>query len=461
MLAKLQRLWLIEATKYNVLPMDDRGAERFDPGMAGRPTLIRGNSQLFFPGHGPTVGEQCREHQEQVVLGDGRRRDPERRRRRGDHRPGWPLRRMGRVREGRASEVRLQPARHPGVRDRSPTSPVPDGSHQVRVEFAYDGGGLAKGGDVTIYYDGDAVGTGRVEATQAMIFSADETTDIGYESGTTVTPDYTAGPAGSPARSSGCRSTSATTTTTTSSTPRNDSASPWPASSGRDPTRRRWVTAMSDEAPEHRQGCRQPWTEGVSDGTQRSTARRRRAAGRRYQMREKLLSVGDDYWIEDESGERASRVNGKAMRIRDTFVLEDASGEEIAKIQERKTQRPGLDEDRDRTAARPQSARSWFGIRERYKIDVDGGPDLEAHGNFVDHEYEIERDGDTIADRVEEVVPGARHLRRRDRRRPGPALVLAITVASTRWPTPGSEVECGARHFKGTGGEPRRNNPDM
>ena len=60
------------------------------------------------------------------------------------------------------------------------------------MEFAYDGGGLAKGGDVTLYYDGNAVGTGRVGATQPMIFSADETTDIGYESGTTVTPDYTA-----------------------------------------------------------------------------------------------------------------------------------------------------------------------------------------------------------------------------------------------------------------------------
>jgi arylsulfatase len=60
------------------------------------------------------------------------------------------------------------------------------------MEFAYDGGGLAKGGDVSLYYDGQPVGTGRVEHTQPMIFSADETTDIGYESGTTVTPDYTA-----------------------------------------------------------------------------------------------------------------------------------------------------------------------------------------------------------------------------------------------------------------------------
>ena len=71
-------------------------------------------------------------------------------------------------------------------------APIPAGTHQVRMEFAYDGGGLAKGGDVTLYYDGTPVGTGRVGATQPMVFSADETTDIGYESGTTVTPDYTA-----------------------------------------------------------------------------------------------------------------------------------------------------------------------------------------------------------------------------------------------------------------------------
>ena len=71
-------------------------------------------------------------------------------------------------------------------------TPIPAGTHQVRMEFAYDGGGLAKGGDVTLYFDGNAVGTGRVAATQPMIFSADETTDIGNETGTTVTPDYTA-----------------------------------------------------------------------------------------------------------------------------------------------------------------------------------------------------------------------------------------------------------------------------
>ena len=117
---------------------------------------------------------------------------------------------------------------------------------------------------------------------------------------------------------------------------------------------------------------------------------------RRYQMREQLLSIGDDYWIEDESGARAFKVDGKAFRIRDTFVLRDASGQEAAKIQERKLrvrdsmkiERPGGD---------AIVHKALVGIRDRFKIDVEGGDDLSAHGNLVDHEYEIERDGDTVA----------------------------------------------------------------
>ena len=72
------------------------------------------------------------------------------------------------------------------------TSPIPTGKTQVRAEFAYDGGGPGKGGSVTLYCGGKAVGKGRVDQTQGLVFSADETTDIGYESGTTVSPDYTA-----------------------------------------------------------------------------------------------------------------------------------------------------------------------------------------------------------------------------------------------------------------------------
>ena len=190
-LAALQRLWLIEAVKYNALPMDDRTAERLEPGLAGRPSLIRGNSQLFFPGMGrlsensvvsiknksfsvtadvdvPESGANG------VIIAQGGRFG------------GWAVY----AKDGHAKFVYNVLGIHEFATEAD--EPISAGHHQVRVEFAYDGGGLAKGGDVTIYYDGTAVGTGRVGATQPMIFSADETTDIGYESGTTVTADYTA-----------------------------------------------------------------------------------------------------------------------------------------------------------------------------------------------------------------------------------------------------------------------------
>lgn len=117
----------------------------------------------------------------------------------------------------------------------------------------------------------------------------------------------------------------------------------------------------------------------------------------RYQMREKLLDIGDDYWIENSEGHRAFKVDGKAVRLRQTFILEDPSGAEVAKIQERKlTVRDTMKIERagggDATVRK-----ALVGFRDRFKIDVDGGPDLTAHGNILDHEYEIDSDGDTVA----------------------------------------------------------------
>ena len=93
------------------------------------------------------------------------------------------------VHEGRSRQVRLQRPGDTGVRHRG-NGAAPRGPHQVSAEFAYDGGGLAKGGTVTLYYDGKVVGTGRVELTQPLIFSADETTDIGDDYGMPVSADY-------------------------------------------------------------------------------------------------------------------------------------------------------------------------------------------------------------------------------------------------------------------------------
>jgi uncharacterized protein YxjI len=119
--------------------------------------------------------------------------------------------------------------------------------------------------------------------------------------------------------------------------------------------------------------------------------------GERFHMREKLLSIGDDYWIENDRGERAYKVNGKALRVRQTFVLEDASGDEVARIQERKLSirdKVAIERKGDRAAT---VRKALVGLRDRYAIDVEHGADMKAHGNILDHEYEIERDGDTVA----------------------------------------------------------------
>jgi uncharacterized protein YxjI len=119
--------------------------------------------------------------------------------------------------------------------------------------------------------------------------------------------------------------------------------------------------------------------------------------GRRFQMREKLASIGDDSWVDDDQGQHVFKVNGKALRVRDTFVLEDPQGNEVASIKERKVRVRGtMDVERDgRTLATVHKA--VVGIRDRFDIGIEGGQDLKAHGNVLDHEYEITRDGDVIA----------------------------------------------------------------
>ena len=120
--------------------------------------------------------------------------------------------------------------------------------------------------------------------------------------------------------------------------------------------------------------------------------------GTRYTMREKLFAIGDDSWIETEDGERAFKVNGKALRIRSTFILESPQGEELCKIQEKKLHiRDTMEIERDgQTVATVQKA-LVTPLRSRFKIELDGGGELSAKGNIVDHEYEIERDGKEVA----------------------------------------------------------------
>jgi arylsulfatase A-like enzyme len=188
-LAELQRLFLIEATKYNVLPLDDRRVERFNADIAGRPQLIHGNTQLLFGGMGrlsenSVIVTKNKSHAvtanvtvpekgaEGVIISQG-----------GafggwsiyttDGKPRYCYNAFGVMRFTVEGDQVLEP-----------------GDRQIRMEFGYDGGGLGKGGEVTLYVDGHAVGSGRVEATVPMVFSGDETTDVGRDTGTGVSPDY-------------------------------------------------------------------------------------------------------------------------------------------------------------------------------------------------------------------------------------------------------------------------------
>ncbi len=127
--------------------------------------------------------------------------------------------------------------------------------------------------------------------------------------------------------------------------------------------------------------------------------RDRGPGGTQYQMREKMFSIGDDFWIETADGERAFKVDGKALRVRDTFVLETASGEELYSIQEKKLSlRDRMDIERGGNKVATIKKALVSPLRDRYSIDVEDGDDMEAKGNIVDHEFKIERGGDTVAE---------------------------------------------------------------
>jgi arylsulfatase A-like enzyme len=192
-LAELQRLFIIEATKYSALPLDDRTFERFNPDLAGRPQLIQGKTQILFGGMGrlsenSVVSTKNKSYSitadvdvpklgaEGVIIAQGGNTN------------GWSLYAKGGKLKFCYNFFGIT------LTFVEATQPIPAGHHQARMEFKYDGGGLAKGGGVTLYVDGKQVGQGRVEQTVPMAYSADETCDVGKEGGSPVSPDY--GPTG-------------------------------------------------------------------------------------------------------------------------------------------------------------------------------------------------------------------------------------------------------------------------
>jgi arylsulfatase len=187
-LAELQRLFLIEATKYSVLPLDDRTFQRFNADIAGRPQLIKGKTQMLFGGmsrlpentvlqtHNKSYSltaeiEVPKSGANGVIVSMGAGIG------------GWSL---------YAKDGKLKHCYNFfGIEQyfAEGKQAIPAGKHQVRMEFTYDGGGLAKGGSVSLYVDGKKDGEGRVNMTVPMLFGTD-TCDVGRDAGSSVSPDY-------------------------------------------------------------------------------------------------------------------------------------------------------------------------------------------------------------------------------------------------------------------------------
>jgi uncharacterized protein YxjI len=156
-------------------------------------------------------------------------------------------------------------------------------------------------------------------------------------------------------------------------------------------------------------------------------------------MRESLLTFGDDFWIENERGERVYRVDGKALRVRQTLIFEDARGQELCKIQERMLRVKDTMEIEGPGGESLATVKKALisPIRDRFAVKVGNGPDLEVKGNILDHEYTIGEGRDKVAEvskkwfRVRdtygvEIEPGQNDV-----------LILAVTVCIDQLSKPG------------------------
>src|SRR6202451_1427457 len=188
-LHELQRLWLIEAVRNNVLPLDDNIGARMNSDLAGRPVLIKGHSQILLGSMGrlsenSVLNMKNKSHSvtaeivvpatgaEGVIVAQG------------GNIGGWSLYTKG----GKLKYCYNLLGIHQFYAESADA--LPPGDHQVRMEFAYAGGGMGKGGTASLYVDGKKVGEGKVGATAAMIFSADDGCDVGVDTGSPVSPDY-------------------------------------------------------------------------------------------------------------------------------------------------------------------------------------------------------------------------------------------------------------------------------
>jgi uncharacterized protein YxjI len=132
----------------------------------------------------------------------------------------------------------------------------------------------------------------------------------------------------------------------------------------------------------------------------RRTERRGGTPPTRYKMREKLVSIGDDFWIENAAGRRTFKVDGKALRVRKTLIFEDRERNVLAKIQAKvvrikdtmQIEGPGGE-----TLATVKKA-LITPVRDRWTIKIGDGPDMDVQGNILDHEYRITAGREKVAE---------------------------------------------------------------
>ena len=117
-------------------------------------------------------------------------------------------------------------------------------------------------------------------------------------------------------------------------------------------------------------------------------------------MRQKMFSIGDDFWVEDDHGKKAYKVDGKALRVRITLILEDSNGQAVAQIQEKSQHVKDSMEIEDANGNQIGMVKKAMitPVRERWTVKIKNGPDLDVQGNIVDHEYSIGEGRDKVAE---------------------------------------------------------------
>jgi uncharacterized protein YxjI len=165
----------------------------------------------------------------------------------------------------------------------------------------------------------------------------------------------------------------------------------------------------------------------------------RRGGGTRYKMRQKMVSIGQDFWIENDQRQKVFKVDGKALRVRNTLLFQDAQGNELCKIQERMLRvKDSMEIEGPRGERMAMVKKALITpLRDRWTVKIGGGPDLDVQGNLLDHEYHIGEGRDKVAEvskkwfRIRDTYGVAIDPGQND------VLILAITVAIDMMAHPG------------------------